>query len=78
MELFKEDESISDDAFKSLNKFKQQLDNVEIRKLLDDEADIRGAILAIHPGAGGTESQDWVSMLYRMYLRWCEKNNYKI
>tara|TARA_Y100000590_G_C15628926_1_gene980412 strand:- start:68 stop:1042 length:975 start_codon:yes stop_codon:yes gene_type:complete len=78
LELFTEDDSIADDAFKSLNEFKQHLENVEIRKLLDDEADIKGAILAIHPGAGGTESQDWVSMLYRMYLRWCEKNNYKI
>ena len=78
MELLEEDEDILDDASKSLNNFKQHLESVEMRKLLDGEADSRSAILSIHPGAGGTESQDWVSMLYRMYSRWCEKNNYKI
>jgi len=78
LELLEEDEDILDDASKSLNNFKQHLESVEMRKLLDGEADSRSAILSIHPGAGGTESQDWVSMLYRMYSRWCEKNNYKV
>jgi peptide chain release factor 2 len=45
--------------------------------MLNGENDHLGAILSIHPGAGGTESQDWVNMLFRMYSRWCDKNNYK-
>jgi peptide chain release factor 2 len=54
------------------------LDKLEIQLILNNEYDDRNAILAIHAGAGGTESQDWVEMLLRMYLRWTEKNNYKV
>jgi peptide chain release factor 2 len=46
--------------------------------LLSEQDDQRGAILTIHPGAGGTESQDWASMLYRLYTRWCERNKFKM
>ncbi len=45
---------------------------------MSEEDDQRGAILTIHPGAGGTESQDWASMLYRLYTRWCERSKFKI
>ncbi len=44
--------------------------------LLSGENDSLSAIMTIHPGAGGTESQDWAEMLMRMYLRWAERNNY--
>jgi peptide chain release factor 2 len=46
--------------------------------MLSDEHDALNAIISIHPGAGGTESQDWANMLYRMYLRWAEKRGFKI
>ena len=50
---------------------------MKLYKLLSGQDDHRNAILSIHPGAGGTESQDWASMLFRLYSRWCEKNGYK-
>ncbi len=75
-ELFSMGESISDEFIDSLNEYEQLLDNFEINNLLNGENDQRGAILSIHPGAGGTESQDWAHMLYRMYIRWCEKNEH--
>jgi len=51
---------------------------VEIAVMLSDENDSKNAIVTIHPGAGGTESQDWASMLYRMYLRWAERMGFKV
>ena len=46
--------------------------------MLSKPDDSLNAIISIHPGAGGTESQDWASMLYRMYLRWAERQNFKV
>ncbi len=77
LELLEEGEPVEDDAMLSLASFKKFIEKVEIRKLLDGPDDHRNAILSIHPGAGGTESQDWANMLYRLYIRWCERNNYK-
>ena len=54
-----------------------QLDRLELQTMLQGPDDARGAILTIHPGAGGTESQDWADMLLRMYLRWVERNGFK-
>jgi peptide chain release factor 2 len=54
------------------------LEKLELRTMLQGENDHRGAILTIHPGAGGTESQDWAEMLLRMYRRWAERNGYRI
>jgi peptide chain release factor 2 len=51
---------------------------LEISMMLSGEHDSANAIVSIHPGAGGTESNDWASMLYRMYLRWCERMGYKV
>jgi len=51
---------------------------IEIEVMLSNPDDASNAIVTIHPGAGGTESQDWAEMLYRMYLRWAERQNYKI
>jgi len=56
----------------------KRFDEFEIQVLLSGEYDNHNAILEIHPGAGGTEAMDWASMLYRMYMRWAERHNYKI
>ncbi len=67
-----------------LNEFKQEvdelkkkLDNVELKLILSGEADKNNAIVTIHPGAGGVESQDWAQMLMRMYLKWADKRGFK-
>ena len=54
------------------------LENLEFRNMLREEADQMGCVLKINSGAGGTESQDWASMLMRMYMRWAEANGYKL
>jgi len=54
------------------------IENLEFKNMLRREEDKLGAVLKINAGAGGTESQDWASMLLRMYLRWCEANKYKV
>lgn len=54
------------------------VENLEFRNMLRDEADQMSCVLKINSGAGGTESQDWASMLMRMYMRWAEANNYKL
>lgn len=56
----------------------KEIENLEFKNMLGAEEDRLGAILTINAGAGGTESQDWAEMLMRMYMRWAEKNNYKI
>jgi len=61
---------------KMVKSFTQKIDDLEIEKLLSGEQDKNNAILVIHPGAGGTESHDWASMLYRMYTRWMERRGY--
>ena len=78
LELLNEGEEVAEDADIALKSFEEFIDRAQIRKLLNDRDDHRNAILTIHPGAGGTESQDWANMLYRLYSRWCEKNGYKI
>lgn len=55
----------------------EKISDLEIKLVLNGEYDKNDCILEIHPGAGGTESQDWAMMLERMYLRWCDKKNYK-
>ena len=53
----------------------EEIDNLSVRTLMDEQYDANNAIITIHSGAGGTESQDWVSMLYRMYSMYCSDNN---
>ncbi|UCD18643.1 MAG: peptide chain release factor 2 [Candidatus Zixiibacteriota bacterium] len=60
----------------SLAALSSELDRLEFTTLLSGSNDARNAILTIHPGAGGTESQDWASMLLRMYMRWCENKGF--
>ena len=64
-----------EDGIKTLN---SDIKKLEISTLLSGPYDINNAILTLHPGAGGTESQDWVEMLYRMYTRWANDNEYKV
>ena len=60
------------------NKLEKDIDKLEIETLLSDKYDSNNAILTLHPGAGGTEAQDWVAMLYRMYTRWATDNGYLV
>jgi len=70
-------EDVSADLERGLNDLQREIDAAEIRKMLGGEHDRRNAILTVHPGAGGTESQDWAEMLLRMYLRWFERRGFK-
>ena len=80
IELIEEanDESLIDELKQDVKKFEKGLDRMEIEALLSGPHDANNAIITIHPGAGGTESQDWAEMLYRMYSMWCDKNGYKL
>ncbi len=62
----------------SIRDLDEKLDNFRTETLLSGEFDSNNAIISLHPGAGGTESQDWASMLLRMYTRWAEKKKYKV
>jgi peptide chain release factor 2 len=79
LELLAEDEGeiFSEEIHRELAGLKTYLDEVELRLLLSGEADKNNAIVTIHPGAGGVESQDWAQMLMRMYMRWAETNGFK-
>ena len=61
-----------------LERFKEEFEELRIQTLLTGKYDKCSAILTIHAGAGGTESCDWASMLYRMYTRWAEKKGYSV
>jgi peptide chain release factor 2 len=70
-------EDVSDDLRRGLDDLDEQVQAGEIKKMLGGEHDRANAILTIHPGAGGTESQDWAEMLLRMYVRWTERRGFK-
>jgi peptide chain release factor 2 len=70
-------EPVMDDLGRALDELSAQVDAGEIKKMLGGEHDRKNAIITIHPGAGGTESQDWAEMLLRMYLRWIERRGFK-
>ena len=72
-----EDESLYDEASDVVDKIAKKLDKFEIEQLLNEPYDNLNAIVELHPGAGGTESQDWALMLYRMYKRYSERNNFE-
>ena len=71
-----DDSSLHDEIRTEIDTVNTRLDTLEVQLLLNDEYDSRDAILALHAGAGGTESQDWAEMLLRMYLRWAERHQY--
>ena len=79
-ELVKEsfEEELLKDIIKSTKKEQRELERLELETLLSGKYDANNAIVTIHPGAGGTESQDWAEMLYRMYTRWANANNYSV
>jgi peptide chain release factor 2 len=70
-------EAVDAEFGQALDALEQEVQAGEIKKMLGGEHDRRNAILTIHPGAGGTESQDWAEMLLRMYLRWMERRGFK-
>ena len=72
------DENLAKEIIKSTKNIEKRIEKLEIETLLSGKYDKNNAIVTIHPGAGGTESQDWAEMLYRMYSRWANKNNYKL
>ena len=72
------DEEIAKEILKNTNKLQKEIEKFEVGTFLSGKYDENNAIVTIHPGAGGTESQDWAEMLYRMYTRWANKNNYEI
>ena len=73
----KQGEDVTGDLEKGIEKFDRDLQAGEIRTMLAGELDRKNAIITIHPGAGGTESQDWAEMLLRMYLKWAERRGFK-
>ncbi len=73
-----DDESMLDEIISLAAKTKAALEEQKLITLLSGEFDAKNAILTFHAGAGGTEAQDWVEMLYRMYNRWAERHNFKV
>lgn len=66
-----------EEVAEELQSYAKIIEEVELKMILGDDQDTLDAIVTIHPGAGGTESQDWAEMLYRMYSRWVEKKDFK-
>jgi len=77
-DFFNEGEATEEETDQQYNKVIDLLEELEFRNMLRSEEDEMGAILKINSGAGGTESQDWAEMLMRMYIRWGERNDYKV
>ena len=72
------DETLKKELLSNTKKLEKNIEDLKIATLLSDKYDQNNAILTLHPGAGGTESQDWVQMLYRMYLKWASSNGYTV
>jgi peptide chain release factor 2 len=70
-------EDVGADLQRGLNELQQEVEAAEVKKMLGGEYDRSNAIITIHPGAGGTESQDWAEMLLRMYTKWSERRGFK-
>ena len=76
-ELAREGENVDGELRREIDALRQLVDRLETESLLSGENDARNAIVTIHPGAGGTESQDWAEMLLRMYLRWAARQGFQ-
>jgi peptide chain release factor 2 len=77
VELAREGENVDGDLRREIDALRAKIDAVETETLLSGQNDALNAIVTIHPGAGGTESQDWADMLLRMYLRWAERRGFQ-
>jgi len=71
------DESVLDEVTENVSRVKEEVESLKLATLLTGEYDSKNAIISFHSGAGGTEAQDWVQMLYRMYTRWAERRRFK-
>ncbi len=78
LEFAETEETTLEEVEKELDDYQTIVEEVELKMILGKKEDTQNAIIAIHPGAGGTESQDWAQMLYRMYSRWAEKQDFKV
>ena len=78
MAIEEEDLSVTDEVLDSVKDIERRAEQMRIETLLSGEYDANNAIVSFHPGAGGTEAQDWALMLYRMYTRWAEKHGYHV
>lgn len=78
MAISEDDESFTEEIISELSSLQKSYERQRIEALLSGEFDKNNCILSIHPGAGGTEAQDWAEMLYRMYNRWAEKRGFKV
>lgn len=76
--LEEEDDSLEPEVEEGVKALQAKFEKLELEILLSGQYDRNNAILTLHAGAGGTEAQDWVSMLYRMYIRWAERRGYKV
>lgn len=72
------DKELSEEVISNTKSLEKEIDKLEIQTLLSGKYDKNNAILTLHPGAGGTESQDWAEMLYRMYSKWSSSNGYSV
>ena len=72
------DEQMEQELQESVKKLEKSVEKLEINTLLSSKYDVNNAMITLHPGAGGTEAQDWVEMLYRMYTRWANDNGYQV
>ena len=72
------DNDLAEELITNTNSLEEEISKLEIQTLLSGKYDKNNAILTLHPGAGGTESQDWVEMLYRMYSKWSASNGYTV
>lgn len=72
------DDELAREIIKNTTKIENEITSLEINTLLSGKYDTNNAIITLHPGAGGTESQDWTQMLYRMYTRWSQDNGYEV
>ena len=72
------EDDLANEMVNDIKKIEKDVEKFEIETLLSGEFDKNNAILTLHPGAGGTEAQDWAEMLYRMYTRWAGQSGYKV
>jgi peptide chain release factor 2 len=77
VEWMEQGEAVDDDFARGLDDLTKDVETGEVKKMLGGEHDRRNAIITVHPGAGGTESQDWAEMLLKMYVRWTERRGFK-